>query len=318
MSTQHLAVTTTEAEWRKALKQDEADLKKYEGYVRTLEKGGEVENLTLPNAKKTVKGLKAVIKNKKEMLGWMAEDAKAGKKASLPPTDERGRTAMNKELRTILDELKPEGLSDAEAIKRLKGLQREIDREIKNRKKKASESGLRGEVIRLAHANPELRPHLLPLVRQGAGVNARVATAGTYLVVFDPKTMQGVAVEGPFSENAAKAQTGRVKKKHQGKEVFKLHPGVNPKEDPFLKQVKGLDRLLPRKLAAGTKPGSPDEQAKMYAKGYRYMIQWSPKSKMKNKDPLYVKSPDQAAKLVREDFPEEKDWKAIKLDKPAS
>ena len=28
---------------------------------------------------------------------------------------------------------------------------------------------LRSELIRLAHANPELRPHLLPLLKQGAG-----------------------------------------------------------------------------------------------------------------------------------------------------
>ena len=37
---------------------------------------------------------------------------------------------------------------------------------------------------------------------------------------------------------------------------------------------------------------------------------------MKNKDPLYVKSPDQAAKLVREDFPDEKDWKAVPIKAP--
>ena len=37
---------------------------------------------------------------------------------------------------------------------------------------------LRSDLIRLAHANPELRPHLLPLLRQGSGTARTAAVAG--------------------------------------------------------------------------------------------------------------------------------------------
>ena len=36
-------------------------------------------------------------------------------------------------------------------------------------------STLRAEVIRLAHANPKLRPHLLPLLRQASGQDRQAA-----------------------------------------------------------------------------------------------------------------------------------------------
>ena len=75
----------------------------------------------------------------------------------------------------------------------------------------------------------------------------------------------------------------------------------------------GAGILGPAKEA---KAGDQREQDKMWAKGYRYMIQWSSNSKLKNKDPLYVKSPSAAAKLVREDYPDEKNWKATPLTDP--
>ena len=80
----------------------------------------------------------------------------------------------------------------------------------------------------------------------------------------------------------------------------------------------GKGKVTPIKKASArvAKAGDQAEQDKMWAKGYRYMIQWSSSSKMKNKDPLYVKSPDQAAKVVREDFSDEKGWKALKLTDP--
>ena len=75
-----------------------------------------------------------------------------------------------------------------------------------------------------------------------------------------------------------------------------------------------MDREFAGMRAA--KAGDQREQDKMWAKGYRYMIQWAPNSNLKNRDPLYVKSPSQAAKLVREDFPNEKNWKATPLTDP--
>ena len=41
---------------------------------------------------------------------------------------------MNRDLRKILDELKPEGVSDALAIKKLKALQRELAQDIREMK----------------------------------------------------------------------------------------------------------------------------------------------------------------------------------------
>lgn len=62
------AADTTFKEWEEALRNDQEMLKKYEGYVRTLQRGGKVENLSLENAKRTVDGLKAVIKNKQKLI----------------------------------------------------------------------------------------------------------------------------------------------------------------------------------------------------------------------------------------------------------
>ncbi len=75
-------------------------------------------------------------------------------------------------------------------------------------------------------------------------------------------------------------------------------------------------RLAELRESRTAKAGDQAEQDKMWAKGYRYMIQWAPNSNPKNRDPLYVKSPSQAAKLVREDFPDEKNWKPILLIDP--
>ena len=58
----------TRREWKKALKTDEAMLRKYEGYLKRLQRGEKVQNLTEVNAKKTIRGLKIVIKNKRALL----------------------------------------------------------------------------------------------------------------------------------------------------------------------------------------------------------------------------------------------------------
>ena len=60
------------------------------------------------------------------------------------------------------------------------------------------------------------------------------------------------------------------------------------------------------------KEGDQAEQDKMYAKGYRFIIRFQG-----NKiPPIYVKSPSQAAKLIREDYPNEKNYKSSPLVDP--
>lgn len=51
---------------------------------------------------------------------------------------------------------------------------------------------------------------------------------------------------------------------------------------------------------------------KMYDKGYRYKIVWSSTSAFNN--PIYVKDSNQAARVIREDYPKEKGWKAVRLE----
>jgi len=74
---------TTVEEWEKALKDDEASLKKYEGYLKTLEKGKKVpgeKHITVEGVKKTISGLKAAIANKKKLI-----KSKKSKKAGEVP-----------------------------------------------------------------------------------------------------------------------------------------------------------------------------------------------------------------------------------------
>jgi len=52
------------------------------------------------------------------------------------------------------------------------------------------------------------------------------------------------------------------------------------------------------------------ERHKMALKGYRYEIKFADK----NKAPLFAKTIDGVAKIMREDFPLEKGWSAERLD----
>jgi len=92
---------------------------------------------------------------------------------------------------------------------------------------------------------------------------------------------------------------------------------VGPRVATEKEQAKRLAQLREaRGVSAAPKPGSKEEQDAMYAKGYRYMIQWGPGSKLKNKDPLYAKTMADLTKLIRTDFPKEKGWKGVEMDKP--
>ena len=58
----------TRKEWQQALKKDQADLKKYEGYLRRLERGEKVGNMTISGVKKTISGLRQTIRNKEALI----------------------------------------------------------------------------------------------------------------------------------------------------------------------------------------------------------------------------------------------------------
>ena len=51
------------------------------------------------------------------------------------------------------------------------------------------------------------------------------------------------------------------------------------------------------------------EQDIMLAKGYRYIIMFADE----NRSPIFAKSITGVAKIMREDFPHEKDWKAMEM-----
>ena len=51
------------------------------------------------------------------------------------------------------------------------------------------------------------------------------------------------------------------------------------------------------------------EQDIMLAKGYRYIINFADE----NRPPIFAKSIAGVAKMMREDFPNEKDWKAVEM-----
>jgi len=61
--------STSKAEWRAALKKDEADLKRAKENLLALERGEKVGHLTKANAKKSIAGLTQAINNKRELLG---------------------------------------------------------------------------------------------------------------------------------------------------------------------------------------------------------------------------------------------------------
>ena len=53
------------------------------------------------------------------------------------------------------------------------------------------------------------------------------------------------------------------------------------------------------------------ERDSMLAKGYRYIINFADE----NKGPIYAKTIGGVAKIMREDFPNEKGWKAVEMKK---
>lgn len=59
---------TTIDEWKQALANDEAMLKKIQQDLHDLEAGKTVENLTIEGAKRAIQGLKGAIHNKKQWL----------------------------------------------------------------------------------------------------------------------------------------------------------------------------------------------------------------------------------------------------------
>lgn len=51
------------------------------------------------------------------------------------------------------------------------------------------------------------------------------------------------------------------------------------------------------------------EHVEMLAKGYRYIISFADK----NKPPIFAKTTAGVAKMMREDFPNEKGWQAVEI-----
>ena len=80
------AAGTTKEEWEKALKADEASLKQLKADIQKLERGEEVENLTLEGAKAVLKGLTEVIANKKKLLLKLGseDEIEAGRQHAQP------------------------------------------------------------------------------------------------------------------------------------------------------------------------------------------------------------------------------------------
>jgi len=88
------------------------------------------------------------------------------------------------------------------------------------------------------------------------------------------------------------------------------HGGVAVEMSSF--EVVRYRNMLGSKKTASV--GSQAEQDKMWAKGYRYMLQ--PPSSSKNQDPLYVKTRAQVDRMVREDYPNESGYRGVKLTDP--
>jgi hypothetical protein len=59
---------TTRKEWEQALRKDESDLAKLKDDLKTLQRGGTVENLSVEGAKQSIRGLEQAIQNKKKLL----------------------------------------------------------------------------------------------------------------------------------------------------------------------------------------------------------------------------------------------------------
>lgn len=60
---------TTTAEWLRALRQDQALLKRMRRDLATIRRGGHVENLTAEGARSVIRALRATIANKRKMIG---------------------------------------------------------------------------------------------------------------------------------------------------------------------------------------------------------------------------------------------------------
>lgn len=54
---------------------------------------------------------------------------------------------------------------------------------------------------------------------------------------------------------------------------------------------------------------------KMFEKGYRYRIEFEANSGLK---PLYTKTLDQLTQLMREEYPEQKNWSGFKINSDGS
>lgn len=137
-------------------------------------------------------------------------------------------------------------------------------------------------IVRKAHANPELRKAALAFI---AGCEK----------LPEGKMRDMCEKKDKSNDSDGKDSDGDGKDKDKAKSDGKM-----PKE--LLEKFKGKK----------AKEGDQAEQDQMYAKGYRYIIRFQG-----NKiPPIYVKSPSQAAKLIREDYPNEKNYKSEKLSPP--
>lgn len=69
---------------------------------------------------------------------------------------------------------------------------------------------LRSALIRLAHERADLRPHLLPLLKEAWSQTPEQETVGEWVLKWDPKRYKSILVEHPDWSDEAVLQGSKI------------------------------------------------------------------------------------------------------------
>ena len=213
------AYTTTKKEWQQALKHDEEDLAYHRKMLKHLEKGEQPPgepNITLRNCKQTIQALEQVIKNKKALISKLG--------ASTTPSDRKLLGGLIRLAHSTPD-LQPHLLPVIQGAvqehrtaktvtvpkKMVKALRTAISREAIMGNRRSADSKLLGGLIRTAHANADLRPHLLPLIRSAGKIKGPGQPDGTGPCQDSPDCPQGRTAKTVRDMKGAKVGPWTVK-----------------------------------------------------------------------------------------------------------
>lgn len=126
---------------------------------------------------------------------------------------------------------------------------------------------LRSKVIRLAHSNPELRPHLLPLLHNAAEKRVRVINEDGKEVSVSPQTLRDPTQRSKYKPIKKKTEGEKSKSPHLDKKILDSADAsklaINPKASASLAGEKSLKAIKQMSPGAKAKLSESVSKAKL-------------------------------------------------------